>query len=226
MSDQTIFPTMRYADARAAIDWLIDLSAATADAHAAPPVEVAEGLEQLYRRFVEIYAVSEEHRAFLSAQLATIRQFQGKFPLVFQHGDPGTWNVMVTPSERIAFLDWEAAEVAGMPLWDLFYLLRAYGVLASRRAGTRDMTEGFAEQYLRDTPIGEMLVQATRRACGRIGIVSSLVAPLFYTCWMHRSLKEATRLERNSLERGHYVCLLRMCIDRRDTPALQRLFAF
>lgn len=112
-----------------------------------------------------------------------------------------------------------------MPLWDLFYLMRAYGVLASRRSGTRDMTKGFAEQYLRDTSIGAMLVEATRRACERIGLVSLLVAPLFYTCWMHRSLKEATRLERSNLERGHYISLLRMCIDQRDTPALQRLFA-
>lgn len=211
--------------AHAAVDWLIDLSAATVDRHAATGLQAAEGLEQLYKRFVDIYQVSDEHQAFLAAQIATIRHFQGPFPTVFQHGDPGTWNVMVTPSGRVGFLDWEAAETAGMPLWDLFYLMRAYGVLVSRRAGTRDMTKGFAEQYLRDTPISAMLADATRRACDRIGIVSLLVEPLFYTCWMHRSLKEATRLERSSLERGHYIQLLRACIDQRTTPALQRLFA-
>lgn len=211
--------------AHAAVDWLIELSAATADVHTATALQAAEGLEQLYQRFVEIYDVSNEHRAFLSAQIATVRQFQGEFPTVFQHGDPGTWNVMVTPSGRVGFLDWEAAETAGMPLWDLFYLMRAYGVLASRRSGTRDMTKGFAEQYLHDTPISAMLVDATRRACDRIGLVSLLVEPLFYTCWMHRSLKEATRLERSGLERGHYIQLLRACIDQRNTPALQRLFA-
>src|SRR5262249_32128140 len=94
---------------------------------------------------------------------------------------------------------------------------------ASRRSGTRDATKGFAEQYLRDTPISAMLIQATRRACQQIGLASSLVAPLFYTCWMHRSLKEATRLERSKLEHGHYISLLRMCINQRDTPTLQRL---
>lgn len=145
---------------------------------------------------------------------------------MFQHGDPGTWNALVTPSGRVAFLDWEAAEIAGMPLWDVFYFMRAFGVLASRRAGTRDMTKGFAEQYLQPTPIGDLLTDITRRACERIGLVTSLVEPLFYTCWMHRSLKEATRLEQHSLERGHYINLLRLCIDQRNTPALQRLFAF
>jgi len=42
---------------------------------------------------------------------------------------------------------------------------------------------------------------------------------------MHRALKEATRLPAERLERGHYVSLLRLCIDRRSAPALRRLFA-
>ena len=51
------------------------------------------------------------------------------------------------------------------------------------------------------------------------------VEPLFYTCWMHRALKEATRLPPEHLEEGHYLRLLRLCIERRSAPALRRLFA-
>ena len=29
---------------------------------------------------------------------------------------------------RVVFLDWEAAEARGMPLWDLFYFLRSFAV--------------------------------------------------------------------------------------------------
>jgi len=210
--------------AHAAIDWLIDLGAATADARDATPFQIADGLRSLFRRFTEIYRLSPEHHDFLSRQLTAIGQSRTPIPLVFQHGDPGTWNVMVTPRGRVAFLDWEAAETAGMPLWDLFYLMRAYGVLASRRAGTRNMLQGFAEQYLHDTPIGALLVEATTRYCTRIGLPADLVEPLFYTCWMHRALKEATRLAPAELDRGHYVNLLRLCIDQRTTSALQRIF--
>jgi hypothetical protein len=52
-----------------------------------------------------------------------------------------------------------------------------------------------------------------------------LVEPLFHTCWMHRALKEATRLTSSRLERGHYVSLLRLCIDQREAPTLRRLFS-
>ena len=211
--------------ARAAIDWLIDLGATTADTRAASPFHVAEGLRSLFRRFTEIYRLAPEHHDFLSRQLACIGQSHSSFPLVFQHGDPGTWNVLVTPTGRIAFLDWEAAERAGMPLWDVFYLMRAYGVLASRRAGTRNMLQGFAEQFLHDTPLGTLLVDSTRRSVARIGLAPALIEPLFYTCWMHRALKEATRLEPADLEKGHYLSLLRLCIDQRHTPVLERLFS-
>jgi hypothetical protein len=53
----------------------------------------------------------------------------------------------------------------------------------------------------------------------------ALVEPLFYTCWMHRALKEATRLQPDRLESGTYVRLLRLCVARRDAPGLRRLFS-
>ena len=49
-----------------------------------------------------------------------------------------------------------------------------------------------------------------------------LVEPLFYTCWMHRALKESTRLTAGDLERGHYFSVLRASIKRRE--ALASLF--
>ena len=48
--------------------------------------------------------------------------------MVFQHGDPGVWNLLITPDGRPAFLDWEAAEHHGMPVWDLFYAARSVGI--------------------------------------------------------------------------------------------------
>ena len=46
---------------------------------------------------------------------------------------------------RPAFLDWEAAELHGMPLWDLFYFARSVAVGVARACGTRGSLEAFAE---------------------------------------------------------------------------------
>ena len=207
--------------ARAAIEWLTNLGQRTV--HHTAPLEVAEGLERLVRRFAEIYRLGATEREFLGAQIAAIAGSGEPFPLVFQHGDPGTWNAMVTPSGRVAFLDWEAAEPAGMPLWDVFYFIHTYGAWSLRAATSGDVTKGFGGQFLAGTALQSVLVEATARYCARVGVSEQLIEPLFYLCWMHRDLKEATRLAPGALARGHYLNVLRASIERRD--ALQALFS-
>src|SRR5262249_12489162 len=124
--------------ARAAIAWLTELGAATADTSAASPLDVAEALGTLFERFAQIYPLTPRQHAFLASQIDGISRIRSRIPLVFQHGDPGTWNIWVTPNEQVAFLDWEAAEQQGMPLWDLFYFVRTYGAWAMRAGNSGD----------------------------------------------------------------------------------------
>jgi hypothetical protein len=42
---------------------------------------------------------------------------------------------------------------------------------------------------------------------------------------MHRGLKEAATLPRHRLESGRYVGILRLAIERRDSPGLSALFS-
>jgi hypothetical protein len=112
--------------ARAAVEWLTELGSATAAPTRAGATSASLVLQHLWTQFAAIYEPSAELRHFLEEQLQLLSQSQQPFPAVFQHGDPGTWNVLVNPAGDIVFLDWEAAEEQGMPLWDLFYFLRSY----------------------------------------------------------------------------------------------------
>ncbi len=209
---------------RGALDWFTILAAGTAESDLATSADVSATLNTLFERFREIYHLVPEHDAFLQEQVAAISHNRHAFPLVFQHGDPGPWNAIVTPDEKVAFLDWEAAEIHGMPLWDLFYFARSYSIGAARAQGIHDRLQGFSEQFLSDTALSRLLVDRIAHYCERVGLHRSLVEPLFYTCWMHRALKESTRLTAGQLERGHYVNLLRLGIEARDMPTLCRLF--
>jgi hypothetical protein len=209
--------------AGAAATWITELGAATADTSAASPLEVAEALGTLFKRFAQIYTLTPAQHDFLAGQISTIGRSRSPIPLVFQHGDPGTWNIWVTPSERVAFLDWEAAEPQGMPLWDLFYFVRTYGAWAMHAGSSGDVMKGFAEQFLSASPFQQLLIAATEQYRVQVGVPSELIEPLFYTCWMHRALKESTRLTAGNLERGHYFSVLSACIERPD--ALRPLFS-
>jgi Phosphotransferase enzyme family len=210
--------------ARAAAEWLLDLGVATADRDVAGPAEVAQALGTLLDRFAALYRPTAAEHAALRAQIDAVARSTEPFPLVLQHGDPGTWNLLVTAAGRPAFLDWEAAEPHGLPLWDLFHFARSVGVGVSRAAGTRLALDAFVEQYLADGPLSRMLARDVEAHCATIGLDRELVGPLFLTCWMHRALKEAMRLTPATLPGGTYVTLLRCCLARPDAPGLTRLY--
>jgi hypothetical protein len=211
--------------ARAVVDWLLELGALTAHRQPTGSHGIAAWFEALLARFAELYRVDSVHGDFLADQVATIASSGTGLPLVFQHGDPGPWNLLVTPEGRPVFLDWEAADPGGMPLWDIFHFLRSFGLAISRRTGTRDPLRSFTEQVLADSDLSRLIVQTTTRFCAATGLRPELVEPLFYLCWMHRALKEAPRLLPARLETGRYVNFLRRAIDQRDSPGLRRLFS-
>lgn len=208
--------------ARDAIEWIIRLGGASAKPiPSARPV--AEALEKLLNMFRGIYPLSEAEDRFLAGQIETVASSEAPFPLVFQHGDPGTWNMMVSAEDKVIVIDWEAGEPEGIPLWDLFYFFRTYASWVSRQQGSRDSLKNFSENFLAVSEMSKMLAEITRRYCASVGLSRQLIEPLFYTCWMHRALKEATRLTEKNLETGHYFNVLRASIAQRDNPALEAL---
>lgn len=211
--------------ALAVVDWLVELGAATAVPAEPRSAPALSELDAIFEGFMRTYRPSREHERFLDAQIAALKDGGDGLRLVFQHGDPGPWNVLLSDDGRPALLDWEAARPRGMPLWDIFHFLRSYGLAVSRAAGTRDRLRSFAEHYLDGSPLSEVIVETTRRVCARTGLAPSLVEPLFFTCWMHRALKEAATLPPDRLARGRYVNVLQLALDRRESPGLRRLFS-
>ena len=201
--------------AQRAISWILQLGKASANTSAANSSQVAAGLEKLLTHFEKIYKPSEDERRFLRMQFDRIVSSRSALPLVFQHGDTGTWNLLVRPDGRVAFIDWENGDPNGMPLWDLFYFLRAFGTWISRQKGDRDREASFQKNFLAASPLSDLLAEATEEYCTEVGLAIALVEPLFYTCWVHWALREATRLSAANLQDGTYVRLLRLCIRER-----------
>jgi hypothetical protein len=206
-----------------ALGWLLDLGAASAHP-AADNGQVATALGDLLARFERLYRLSAGERARLHRHVGVVAEAARPLPLVMQHGDPGAWNLLVGADGRPAFLDWEAAEPEGMPLWDIFYFVRSFSVTVARAAGVRSSLRAVRRELLDDGPVNALLVGAVERQCDQIGLDRELVEPLLTTCWMHRALKEATRLPPRRLDRGHYVKLLRLTLREPAAPGLRRLF--
>jgi aminoglycoside phosphotransferase len=198
--------------ARSALDWLFELGRVTA--HAAPSGDDAgPAIADLAERFTALYQLTREQQAALRRHVDALAQAGASIPVVLQHGDPGAWNLLVAAGGAPAFIDWEAGERHGMPLWDAFYFVRSFGVTVARRRGRTSRLGAVRRELLADGPLRHALRAAAARHCADIGLDRSLVEPLFVTCWMHRALKEATRLSPTRLDSGHYVNLLRLCLS-------------
>ena len=200
-----------------AATWLTALGSATAVTHDAPPV--AAVLDRLVRRFDEVYRPSAATTGFLESQVAAFETVPS-LPLVFQHGDPGVWNLLVQPSGKVSFLDWEACDPEGLPLWDLFYFLRSAATHASRVEGVRGWMRPVLRHFLEGSPFTPAIAGAVRSYVDAVGVPPTLVGPLFHLCWVHRALKEAGRLPAGRLDTGHYATLVRRSHEAHRSPAL------
>jgi aminoglycoside phosphotransferase (APT) family kinase protein len=137
-------------------------------------------------------------------------------PVVFQHGDPGSWNALLRPDGGVAFLDWENFEPEGIPLWDLFYLVRS--VVADGRAGplrrivdraTGGRRVAIARRYRAVREHDPVVRDAVARYCQTIGLEPELVGPLERLGWAYQALKEATRLPLGRGAHGASQAMLR-----------------
>jgi hypothetical protein len=108
----------------------------------------------------------------------------GALPTTPEQRDFGPWNVLVTPPGEIAVLDWESAELDGLPALDLLYYL-AYASFQVDGARTRDSRVASYRRSLDpSTRTG-----AIRRAClaryvDALGLDPVQLGPLRALVWL------------------------------------------
>ncbi len=203
-----------------AMGWLTDLAGATVQR--VPTADVTGALAALLDRYQRIYRPSSWEVGALAERLGGIGANGETFPVVLQHGDPGAWNLMVRPDGRVVFLDWEAYEPFGLPLWDLFYFFRSYAIAAGRRAGVRDGVDASAAHMLGESALADRFVSAVLAYRERIDLPAAAIEPLLLGCWIHRALKEASRLTEKRLQGGLSASLIRRTLGSSGAPTLRR----
>lgn len=181
----------------------------------ARPLDVAERVRALFQIYATTYRIDENESRFLLQQIQSIADQTDPIPVVFTHGDAGAWNVVVDSEDRALFLDWEAADRQGLPLWDLFYFFRSFGNWVQRaESGERNTETTFKGTFLQPGLLNDRLASAIEHYCSAVGLNRSLVRPLYYTCWMHRALRQATWAD--SLTDAHFARVLRHSIGAQD----------
>jgi hypothetical protein len=146
-------------------------------------------VEPVLSRFVQTFGGVVD-RGLLREGEAIVRAI-GELPVTPEQRDFGPWNVLVTPSGGIAVLDWESAEVDGLPALDLLYYL-AYA--SFQVDGARDR-ESRVASYRRlldpSTPTGAIGGECLGRYLDVTGLGSAALAPLRALVWLIHAQSDA-----------------------------------
>ena len=202
-----------------AVDGLTRLGAATKAPASATGLR--DALTVNLDRCNRLYELTSRERAFLAARIERVVDLG--CPTVLMHGDPGTWNLLLTPDSRLGILDWEAAESDGLPLWDLFHLLRSYATLATSNWLPQRSLRLARSQLVDGSTLTVTFAAAVAAYREALGLRAEIVEPLYHLGWVHRAVKEASRLTPDRLSRGHYVRLLRSGMSEGATGGLDLL---
>jgi hypothetical protein len=204
---------------RSAVDWLTRMGVATRTP--ADSTVLREALTLSVERCHGLYGFTAAEHALLLEQVE--RVVGGGCPTVLIHGDPGTWNLLLTADGRLGILDWEAAEPDGLPLWDLFHLVRAYATLASSRLLPHRSLRLARRHLIAGSSLTPSFAAAVAQYREALGLPAAIVEPLYHLGWVHRATKEAARLTPDGLGRGHYIRLLRAGMASDGTAGLDLL---
>ncbi len=182
---------------------------------------VGEPLEEFERRFGAVLEPGTVQRA------RRLLEGLGDLPLVCEHRDCSPWNVVLTASGAPALLDWESAELRGLPGLDLIYFLANAVFVLDGSLESGRTRESYVRLLDASTAYSHVAAICIEEYSARLGIDAETFRRLRILCWIVHCGSEYRHLEMEAvgapaagaLEGGVFLGLLEEEL-RRDQDAL------
>jgi hypothetical protein len=170
--------------------WLIEL--------AGEPRPVTSGsrwsqlIEPVLKEFVETFDRILD-RNDIDATRRILRQIEA-LPSISEHRDFSPWNALITSSGELGILDWESAELNGLPLLDLIYFLTFLTFFVEGAMETRHFGEAYRTCWSSQTSSGQVNAECVHRYCNALQLDEGCVPVLRLFTWLLHSRSEYARL--------------------------------
>jgi len=165
----------------AAIGWLMDLQEASFQRHHDRKGSVQRLVEAPLDHFECAFPISNEEEHLITETRKLTHSLLGlDFPLVFEHGDFSSPNILVGPRGNIGVVDWELAEPQGLPAVDLFFFLTYLAFARNQTETTEDCVGAFHEAFFGPQAWAREYIALYREI---IRLPAAALKPLFIACW-------------------------------------------
>jgi hypothetical protein len=117
----------------------------------------------------------------------TLLEQLGDLPQVCEHRDCSPWNLLLTSAGEVAVLDWESAELDGLPGLDLAYFLAYSAFFVEKAIQTGQMLEVYRRAADPATSTGRVQAECQRRYIDCTGLDAAALRPLRLLAWLIHS---------------------------------------
>jgi hypothetical protein len=115
-------------------------------------------------------------------------------PIVCEHRDFSPWNVLIAPSGSLGVLDWEGAELRGLPALDLIYFLTYWSFFLDGADHLPTRVTSYRTSLDPSTRSGAVTRECLVRYCERLGISAAELESLRVLVWLLHARSEYRRL--------------------------------
>jgi Phosphotransferase enzyme family len=115
-------------------------------------------------------------------------------PLVVEQRDVAPWNTLLDDDGTLAVVDWESAELEGLPALDLVYFLTQAALVVGDALDSGAARDAYARSLDPATELGRIVDQCESLYCARVGVDPPLLRPLRLLCWTIHARSEYERL--------------------------------
>ncbi|MGH7597177.1 MAG: aminoglycoside phosphotransferase family protein, partial [bacterium] len=165
-----------------ALTWLLELQQATASSTPRDDRDWFERLvEQPLQQFKTLLPPSAEEASLVDQTLALMRPLRDHdMPLVMEHGDFSSPNILQDEKGRVGVVDWELAEPKGLPAADLFFFLTYIAFARQNARKSAEYLKAFQEAFLGSKAWACSYVMRYRE---RLNLAPEMLTPLFVVTW-------------------------------------------
>ncbi|MDZ7360041.1 MAG: aminoglycoside phosphotransferase family protein [candidate division KSB1 bacterium] len=165
----------------APITWLLNLHLATATRSARHDDWFERLVENPLKQFKKMLPLFAEEGCLVDQTLALMHPFRDSdVPLVMEHGDFSSPNILQDESGRAGVVDWELAEPQGLPAADLFFFLTYIAFAKQNARKNADYLKAFQQAFFGPQAWALPYVARYRE---RLNLAPEMLAPLFIATW-------------------------------------------
>lgn len=161
------------------VDWLADV--ATPPRGTLDEAAFARLVSEPLAAFAAGFPLARADEALLAMTRESAERLRGVgLPLVLEHGDLSHPNLILRAGGSLGVVDWELAQLAGLPAHDLFFFLTYVAFARQDARTTAAQVEAFRGAFFgRDAWARPYALEYA----ARLGLASEWLGPLFVLCW-------------------------------------------